>query len=335
METKTRGAAKAAVLTALTAGMILVATRYSRDIRRARTRVAQGGRLINTRCGEVEYAEAGSGPALLAIHGAGGGYDQGLALASAFVASGHRVIAPSRFGYLRTPVPEQASLALQADAHACLLDALSLPQADVIGISAGAPSALEFALRHPERCAHLVLLVPAWASAQPTARPRTSRMRALQGLLGPVRQLLFDIALRSDFLYWATSHLAPGLIEKTVLGTPPTDVARADEAEQARIAEILRDLSPLSQRQEGLSLEGHLIEQTRTQALEEIEVPTLVVSAENDGYGTYENAQRIAARVRRGKFLGYPTGGHLLAGHNPEVMSAITAFLNERSAAPC
>lgn len=322
-KTRTRtNLAGVAALTALTVGVAWIAKRYRRDIRIARTRVARGGRVINTRCGAIEYAEAGSGTALLAIHGAGGGYDQGLALASAFIASGRRAIAPSRFGYLRTPVPEHPSLALQADAHACLLDALSLPQADVVGISAGAPSAIEFALRYPERCTHLVLLVPAWASAQQASAP------------GRARQLLFDVALRSDLLYWAVGHLAPGLVEKTVLGTPPIDVAIADSSERARVAAMLRDLSPLSRRKAGLRLEAQLIGETRTQALEEIEVPTLVVSAENDGYGTYENARRIAARVRRGQFIGYRAGGHLLVGHNSEVTSAITEFLNGQSGAP-
>jgi pimeloyl-ACP methyl ester carboxylesterase len=265
----------------------------------------------------VEYAEAGAGHALLAIHGAGGGYDQGLALASAFVGSGYRAIAPSRFGYLRTPVPEHPSLALQADAHACLLDVLGAPAAAVIGVSAGAPSALEFALRSPERCSHLVLLVPAWAGMEPAAP------------LGPVQQLLFKGALRSDFLSWATIHLAPEIIDRTVLGTPPSAVEGSSRSERARVAAMRRDLLPLSARQAGLSLEAALIEETRAQALEEIRAPTLVVSAEDDGYGTYENARRIAARVRHARFLGYRSGGHLLVGHDAEVMAAIAAFLND------
>lgn len=268
----------------------------------------------------MEYGEAGAGQALLAIHGAGGGYDQGLALASAFVGSGYRVIAPSRFGYLRTPVPEHPSLGLQADAHACLLDVLGVRAAAVIGVSAGAPSALEFALRHPERCSHLVLLVPAWAGMEPAAP------------LGPVQRLLFDGTLRSDFLYWATSHLAPEIIDRMVLGTPRSAMKGASRSERARVAAMRYDISPLSARQAGLSLEAALIEETCVQRLEEVRAPTLVVSAEDDGYGTYENARRIAARVRHARFLGYPRGGHLLVGHRAEVMAAIAAFLSDPAA---
>jgi pimeloyl-ACP methyl ester carboxylesterase len=51
----------------------------------------------------------------------------------------------SRFGYLRTPLPADASAAAQADAHACLLDALGIRRAAIVGASAGAPSAMQFA----------------------------------------------------------------------------------------------------------------------------------------------------------------------------------------------
>jgi hypothetical protein len=44
----------------------------------------------------------------------------------------------SRFGYLRTPLPKDAAPAAQADAHACLLDALHLSRVPILGISAGA-----------------------------------------------------------------------------------------------------------------------------------------------------------------------------------------------------
>ncbi len=45
------------------------------------------------------------------------------------------VIAMSRFGYLRTPLPLDASASAQADAYACLLDALNIRQAAIIGDS--------------------------------------------------------------------------------------------------------------------------------------------------------------------------------------------------------
>jgi hypothetical protein len=60
---------------------LFVWLRFDRDIKQARARVAHGRLLIETRCGPVEYQEAGTGVPLLAVHGSGGGYDQGMAFA--------------------------------------------------------------------------------------------------------------------------------------------------------------------------------------------------------------------------------------------------------------
>jgi CubicO group peptidase (beta-lactamase class C family) len=54
------------------------------------------------------------------------------------VGEGFRIIAPSRIGYLRIPLPQDASPAAQADAYACLLDALNISKVAVVGVSAEA-----------------------------------------------------------------------------------------------------------------------------------------------------------------------------------------------------
>ncbi|MDM0108507.1 alpha/beta hydrolase [Variovorax sp. J22R24] len=130
----------------LAAGALCISGRFERDLKLAVARVSQGSTLVSTRCGVIEYQEAGSGIPLLAVHGSGGGHDQGMALAAALTHRGIRVITMSRFGYLRTPMPADASAAAQADAHLCLLDALGIRRHAVMGGSAGAPSALQMAI---------------------------------------------------------------------------------------------------------------------------------------------------------------------------------------------
>ena len=125
--------------------------KFQRDIVEARARATAGGTVVQTRCGPIEYEEAGHGIPVLVVHGAGGGHDQGMTFARPLVQRGFRVIAVSRFGYLGTPLPADASAQAQADAHACLLDALAVPQAAIIGVSAGGPSSVQFAIRHPDR----------------------------------------------------------------------------------------------------------------------------------------------------------------------------------------
>jgi 2-hydroxy-6-oxonona-2,4-dienedioate hydrolase len=305
---------------AVATGAAWVGNAYRTDIEHARARVAAGSQVISTACGPIEYAEVGRGPVILGIHGAGGGFDQGLAVIGPLAANGYRVIVMSRFGYLRTPAPPHPSIALQAEAHACLLDALGVDKAAVIGVSAGAPSALEFSLRHPQRCIALVLLVPGW---YPTGTAGARR-------LSPVEARVFGYVLRSDFLFWAISRFLPHLADRTVLGTPPAVVETASPGERERIASLLRDISPISQRQVGLSLEGQLTVESLSRPLASMSVRTLAVSAEDDLYGTYANARFIARSVPNGRFIGFPTGGHMLAGHNEEFRAAAIAFLRER-----
>ena len=93
------------------AGLLRRATlaEYRHDIRKIRREVQEGGSIAVTKAGPIEYASEGRGAPALIIHGATGGYDQGLLLARSFAPAGVRTIAPSRFGYLRTPLPADAT----------------------------------------------------------------------------------------------------------------------------------------------------------------------------------------------------------------------------------
>jgi pimeloyl-ACP methyl ester carboxylesterase len=113
--------------------------------------------VVTTSRGPVEYFQEGSGPAVLCIHGAMGGYDQSIALGRTIGEAGFRYIGVSRPGYLGTPVRSGPTAEDQADLHAALLDALGIDGAIVMAISGGGPSAMHLALRHGNRCHRLVL----------------------------------------------------------------------------------------------------------------------------------------------------------------------------------
>jgi len=81
----------------------------------ADSRLFGQGAVIATRAGALEYAVAGDGPPVMMIHGTGGGFDQGLLFAAALRQRGFRIVAPSRFGYLGSTFPDDASPAHQAD----------------------------------------------------------------------------------------------------------------------------------------------------------------------------------------------------------------------------
>jgi 2-hydroxy-6-oxonona-2,4-dienedioate hydrolase len=79
---------------------------------------------------------------------------------------------------------------------------LGIRRAAIIGASAGAPSALQFALRHPDRAGALVLMVPA------VYVPRAEGAASVKTPPGTL--FLFDTALRSDFLFWAAIRFDGG-----------------------------------------------------------------------------------------------------------------------------
>jgi pimeloyl-ACP methyl ester carboxylesterase len=285
---------------------------YHRDMGVARARVLSGSQVVNTPCGLIEYADVGKGPPVLAVHGAGGGFDQGLELAQPLIDSRFRVIAVSRFGYLHTPLPADASPMAQADAHACLLDALKLGRVAVIGGSAGAPSAMQLCLRHPERCTALVLLFPL-AFAPGRAQPsRASDSVRLAGQSSPLFTLVIRTTLHSDFLFWAATKLARNTLVKTVLGTPVEDFRTTPREEQARTLQIMRNILPVSQREKGIWNDATIGPSLPRYDLERIRVPTLLISAQDDLYGTFPSAHYTAEHIPGARFVGYPTGGHLL-----------------------
>ena len=132
-----------------------------------------------------------------------------------------------RFRYLRTPRPADASPEAQADAHICLLDALGIGKAAVMGVSAGGPSAMQTAIRHPNRVSMLVLVVPIAAykpgsvahSAPPVSDDKNALLLCLLG---------------SDCLFWAALHVDRDSLIRHVLATPPKQVATANSEERAR-----------------------------------------------------------------------------------------------------
>ena len=135
--------------------------------RQAESRLYGQGSVIETRAGALEYAVAGDGLPLMMIHGTGGGFDQGLLFAAAIRQRGFRIIAPSRFGYLGSAFPDDASPAHQADALVDLLDHLGIERLPVVGGSAGALTAAEFAVRHPRPVFPPWVAGPRWEPDQP------------------------------------------------------------------------------------------------------------------------------------------------------------------------
>lgn len=148
--------------------------------------------LVETNPGPVEVARAGAGPPVLFAHGTPGGWDASISMGRFLVEAGFELIAPSRPGYLGTPLAGRTGLDDQADLLAALLETLGHRRAGVICWSGGGPSSYRLAARHPGRVDALV----AFAAVSRAYRPD----------LGLDQRLMMETRLGNWLVRFAASH---------------------------------------------------------------------------------------------------------------------------------
>jgi pimeloyl-ACP methyl ester carboxylesterase len=298
---------------ALAAGVAIPAfgmsLRYRRDLNAARARLAAVDRhVISTRWGAVEYAERGSGDPVLVVHGIFHNCVGGLLSVRDF--SDRRFIAPSRFGYLGSSMPPNATPGAQADAFAALLDALGIDQIDVIGESAGATSALQLALRHPERVKHLAVLVGNLPGS-PTA------------VVQPSLAKLFNRQLP----LWVLRTFAPSMMVRLVAGLPKGFAMSREDA--PFVTEFIDSLFPVSP--EGVDFDAFVSNaNVNDYNLEAIYVPTLIIHTKDDQVASHEASKRAAERIPGARFVSLESGGHLMIGQTKVIRDELGDFFVER-----
>lgn len=311
-----------AILGALVLAAALLLAAFRAEMRALSDRLEGAGTVAVTAHGAIEYTEWGDGPVVIALHGAGGGFDQGRLLAESFGGDGVRWIAPSRFGYLRSPLPEDASTAAQADALAGLLDHLGIERAALLAMSGGAPPALHFAARYPERTVALVLLAPA-PYAPFTAEEQDPAL--------PI--WAYDLLFRSDLPFWAFRHLARARLE-TLFDVRAELRDRMSDEERRFVDGLVDAFLPVTARRAGLGNEGAAIAPGADIPLGAIAAPTLVVHARDDRLAPFAVGAHTAAGIAGAQLLAFETGGHLMLGHMAEVRDRVTAFLHRHADGP-
>jgi pimeloyl-ACP methyl ester carboxylesterase len=301
----------------LVTGLGLVLSRYATEMRAAdRALENLGSQVIDTPCGPLEYARVGQGQPVLAVHGTMGGFDQGLVAAKPAIDAGYQVISISRFGYLRTPLPADASVDNQAQAFACLLDALDITKVAIITTSGGAVSSIRFAIRYPERVSALVLISPSAPGSVKVAPPPRA---------------VFDM-LRSDFLWWMMiTYMRP--LAQTIIGVPRGLMLTPQD--HAEVRQALATSLPISDRVDGSIFDNYNVDNDfyaeilpgSPNCVENIQAPVLVINALDDPYAVPENVRGLAEKFPHAQLRVLPDGGHELLGHSAELSAAIAQFL--------
>jgi 2-hydroxy-6-oxonona-2,4-dienedioate hydrolase len=287
---------------------------FKQDLAAAHQRIQKESKIIETAAGPINYGSAGEGPPVLVIHGAGGGFDQALHT-SKFFGEGFKWIAPSRFGYLGSYLPENASPATQADAYAALLDRLGIERVPVIGLSAGGPSTIQFALRYPDRCLGLVLISAiSYAMIEVAANPE-------------VMEILVDKFVASDWIIWLGVQLTRRKLVPP-LGVPMRVIKNIGEADTSWLQTLLTYVLPVQPRRAGLVNDFAQIYKLDIFPRDHINTPTLVIHARDDSLVSIKQGRYTAKYIPTARLVELPSGGHLMIGQQARVRAEVESFLN-------
>jgi pimeloyl-ACP methyl ester carboxylesterase len=276
---------------------------------------------IHTPLGLIEYASYGEGPTVIALHGGMGGYDQSLLLAQAAIpGSNFRVLAISRPGYLGTPLASGRTPEEQADLCAALLDVLRIDQAGVVAVSAGGPGALQFALRHSERCWGLTMVSACSGhfDTQPEVPRRLAAMKALA-----------RIPFATAIVRWHVRH-APQAAARRSIADPELRARTLQHPQAGPLMSALSSsvLDRLSKRLPGTANDIAQLAAANVYPLAQIAAPVLVIHGTGDRVVPFSHGLAVANSVPSAELMAIEGGEHVcLFTHLDEIRARVQAFL--------
>lgn len=282
----------------------------------------------NTSSGAIEYSMRGSGPVIVGIHGAPGGYDQIFAHLPELPLEGFTLLGWSRPGYLRTPIEVGKTIEQQADALAALLDSLNIEKVGIYGMSAGGPVALSFALRYPDRI---------WGLVMESAISQHYSVHS-----NSLMQQLFSKLLFNDFGMWLWDRLSKSSPKSTVRQliamesslTPKQAVELLDHVmEDPKKIEYAIDMiestCPISLRKTGLQNDIEQCASLSFLPVQTLKCRSLVLHGTSDADVPIQHGEFLASFIPGAEFCRVEGGFHLLklSDQAEQLQSTKLAFL--------
>ncbi len=285
--------------------------------------------VADTSAGRVEFVRDGEGPTVLVFHAAPGGFDQAMLFGSSLAEAGFQIIAPSRPGYLRTPLGSGLTPEKQADAMAALLDTLGIENVAVMGVSVGAPAAIEFCRRYPNRVWALVL-VSAVAKKIPP------------GLANSVLPGLLNERITGDVGSWFLVHTAETEPAKALawcfdLAQKGDDASREkwiqsvfqNSGQLSWFRDLAGSIAPISPRETGLRNDLLQLKVLPDYPWEKLTLPTLWIHGTEDSFIPLADVESFVKRMPGAELYPVPGTGHIpeLGPESAAVPAKIQEFL--------
>jgi pimeloyl-ACP methyl ester carboxylesterase len=269
---------------------------------------------LDTALGSVEVARLGAGPPVMLIHGTPGGSDSSVAMGRFLVEAGFELIAPSRPGYLGTPLGDRCSIDDQADLLAALLDALGHERAGLLTWSGGGPSGYRLALRYPGRVSALVAFA---AVSQRYRKPKESLEERLLMQTGAGNWLLRFLTVHAPKEMVAETLKAEGDLSRRELKELVAEVLQDDRKLDVvlTMADVVGDYG---HRGAGVENDWAQLGAIESLELEGIEAPTLVINGTADSDVPPQHSVYAAATIPNAEHLVMDRGTHLSLFTHPE-----------------
>jgi pimeloyl-ACP methyl ester carboxylesterase len=149
--------------------------------------------------------------------------------------------------------------------------------------------------------------------------------------MSPVQEWIVRRLVTSDFLYWAARKVAPNKLIGFLLATDPELLKKVSADERTRAYRVLDQMLPISARWRGMLNDAQLAGHPAKMDFRAISAPTLIISAEDDRFGTAATSKVIARQIPSAQLLLFPTGGHVLLGHDAQSANTIARFVSQHS----
>jgi pimeloyl-ACP methyl ester carboxylesterase len=274
--------------------------------------------MVDTPLGIVEVARVGAGPPVMVIHGTPGGSDSSLAMGRFLADAGFEVIAPSRPGYLGTPLDGRRSIDDQAELLAALLDELGLERVGLLTWSGGGPSGYRLAVRHPERLSALVAFA---AVSQRYSEPKEALDERLLMKTGVGNWLLRFLAAHAPKETVTQTLKAEGDVSKQELEDLVAE-ALQDERKLELVLAMANAVGDYAHRRAGIENDWARFGEIASLELEKVSARTLVVSGTADCDVPPQHSDHAAAAIPGAEQLVLDRGTHLCLFVHPDSAAA-------------
>jgi pimeloyl-ACP methyl ester carboxylesterase len=258
----------------------------------------------------VIYRVAGSGPAVVLVHGMLNSSSHWQAVAQE-LASDYTVVAPDLIGHGDSAAPRgDYSLGAHAASIRDLLAAIGIDRASIVGHSLGGGVAMQFFYQFPQRVERLALISSGGLGREVSPLLRTAALPGMSGLLSLTIHPRLLGALRASGTRLRERGIGGGIyLQAIARALRPLENADARHA----FLHTLRSV---------IDMHGQRVSATDRLGLLEA-IPTLIVWGERDRTIPIEHGRRAHAAIPGSSFRTLPRAAHFPHLEDPDGLSGL------------